>query len=156
MTGLPNLQMAPEVFYTVCYNMSRPPPALAMEHSFHSALLPGFSRRRVKLVDYPGITEQDGHVVRGTLATGLTKTNLYRLDHFEGAEYERRKVKVRVSKQKDGGDYAGEDWDEVEAHVYVFTNPARLEAREWDYDEFRREKLRKWSRADYVFEGKCP
>jgi len=150
-------QMAPEVFFTVCYNMSRPPPSLADEHSFHPAVLPGFSRRRVTLADYPGVIEQDGHVVRGTLATGLTEANIYRLDHFEGAEYERRKIKVRVQKQKGpGSDAVDADWAEVEANVYVFNNPARLEAREWDYEEFRREKLRKWSRADYVFDGKVP
>ena len=145
--------MAPEVFFTVCYNMSRPPPALAKEHSFHPARLKGYSRRRVQSEDYPGITEQEGHFVRGTLATGLTATNLYRLDYFEGSEYERRRAKVEVLKAGSGDGKTEEIWEEVEASVYVFRSPSRLEAREWDYDEFRREKLRKWSRADYVFEG---
>jgi len=148
--------MAPEVFFTVCYNMSRPPPALANDHSFHPAVLPGFSRRRVKTEDYPGITEQEGHEVRGTLATGLTETNIYRLDYFEGGEYERRILKVKVLKHKNDGGPEGEEWEDVNASVYVFQNPDRLEAREWDYEEFRREKLQKWSRADYVFDGTCP
>jgi len=149
-------QMAPEVFFTVCYNMSKPPPSLASEHAFHPAVLSGYSRRRVKLADYPGIIEQDGHTVRGTLATGLTQANLYRLDYFEGNEYERQTVKVKVDKAgvSNGDDDDGGGGGGVEAYVYVFKNPARLESREWDYDEFRREKLRHWSRADLVFDGR--
>jgi hypothetical protein len=149
--------MAPEVFFTVCYNMARPPASLANEHSFKAAMLDDYSRRRVSGEDYPGIMPEQAHCVRGTLATGLTETNLYRLDYFEGSEYERITVKVKILKSEilSEGKTENEVEQEVDAFVYIFKNPARLEEREWDYDEFRRDKLRKWSRADFVFEGEC-
>ncbi len=143
--------MAAEVFFTVCYDMSRPRASLASEHSFLPAVLSGYSRRRVAHQDYPGVIEQAGHSVRGTLARGLTAANLHRLDYFEGFEYERRRLKVTVLSEDGAGTDAAEE--EVEAFVYVFKDPARLESREWDYDEFRREKLKHWSRADYAFDG---
>ncbi len=128
------------------------PPSLAKDHTFHPALLPGYSRRRVRDADYPGITEEEGHVVRGVFATGLTEANLYRLDYFEGSEYERRKVKVKLLDQAPDGSM-GAEGQEVDAHVYIFKDPSHLETREWDFDEFRREKLRYWSRAEVAFDG---
>lgn len=38
---------------------------------------------------------------------------------------------------------------------YIFLDKSDLEDREWDFAEFKREKLRKWTRAGYVFEGEC-
>ncbi|KLU93023.1 hypothetical protein MAPG_11962 [Magnaporthiopsis poae ATCC 64411] len=64
-----------------------------------------------------------------------------KLDFFEGSEYERRTVRVRLL---DGG-------AEVETQVYVFKQSMDLEDREWDFDEFRRDKLKLWAREDYVF-----
>ncbi len=147
--------MAPEVFFTVCYSKSRLSSSVVGKHSFHPAILADHSRRRVRWEDYPGATEQAGHTIRGTFATGLSDANMRRLDVFEGSEYERRKVKVKVLGDGDGDDggSGAQDTEEVEAWVYIFNNPGRLEEKEWDYEEFRREKLQRWSRADYVFEG---
>ncbi|OAA68652.1 disease resistance protein [Niveomyces insectorum RCEF 264] len=149
--------MAPEVFFTVCYRTSQPPPALAREHTFRPAVLPGYTRHRVRHEDYPGVMP-DGSTpnatVRGMLVSGLTAANLYHLDVFEGAEYERRVVSVVVD-SGDGDDEKGEQQQQqqpVAAQVYVFRDEAALEPRPWDYDEFRREKMHSWTRADYTFD----
>ena len=103
--------------------------------------------------DYPGIFPDPEHSVRGTYVTGLTSANMYHLDNFEGDEYERKKVKVKllskVGNAKGDGNVEGE---EAEAEVYVYQLPARLEDREWDFEEFRTQKMRKWTREDYGFD----
>ncbi len=85
--------------------------------------------------------------------TGLTDANMAKLDQFEGSEYERKTVKARllskVGNDKGEGNVEGE---EVECEVYVFIAPKHLEDREWDFQEFRTQKMKLWSRADYGFE----
>ncbi|KAK3955375.1 AIG2-like family-domain-containing protein [Pseudoneurospora amorphoporcata] len=147
--------MVPEVFYTVCYNTKTVPDAIAAQHTFTPAILPGYCRRRVKWADYPGITEDADHTVLGILATGLTRANMGKLDHFEGAEYERRTVKVKLL-EKVGDVKTGEGNVEAvdgerAAQVYVFMPTQHLEEKEWDLEEFRKEKLKLWTRADLVF-----
>lgn len=54
------------------------------------------------------------------------------------------------------GDEAGMgnvEGEQVVTESYIFMDTEQLEDREWDFAEFRREKLRKWTRAGYVFEG---
>ncbi|KAL1899888.1 hypothetical protein Sste5346_002754 [Sporothrix stenoceras] len=152
--------MAPEVFFTVCFRLSRPPPALVREYDFRNAVLPGYTRHRVKNQEYPGIVpdETEGASVRGILIGGVTPANQHHLDIFEGSEYERRTVDA-VLDEAEGAD--GEKTESAEktekktvkAQVYVFKYPDDLERREWDFDEFCREKMHKWARADYTFEG---
>ena len=152
--------MAPEVFFTVCYRAGRPPAAIANGHVFRSAVLPGFTRHRVQNQEYPGIIEDDtpGACVRGTLVSGVTDGNQHQLDYFEGSEYERRTVEVVLDAAsdkavEDAGGAGSEKKKTVNAQVYVYKYPNQLERREWDFDEFRREKMHKWARADYTFEG---
>ncbi|CAK7201180.1 hypothetical protein SEUCBS139899_003883 [Sporothrix eucalyptigena] len=151
--------MAPEVFFTVCYRDGRPPAAIAKGHVFRSAVLPGFTRHRVKYQEYPGIIEDDtpGACVRGMLVSGVTDGNQHHLDYFEGSEYERRTVEVTLDDGKKEDvtieEGAEKKKETVKAQVYVFKYPDDLERREWDFDEFRREKMHKWARADYTFEG---
>ncbi|KAK3351422.1 AIG2-like family-domain-containing protein [Neurospora tetraspora] len=144
--------MVPEVFYTVCYNSKTVPDVIARQHKFSPAILHGYSRRRVRLADYPGITEDAGHSVFGMFAEGLTKANMDKLDYFEGAEYERRTVKVKLLEKV--GDVSGEgnvEGEEREAQVYVFMPTQNLEEKEWDLEEFKRDKLKLWSRGDHIF-----
>lgn len=146
--------MAQEVFFTVCY---RGTPIdvkfLRGLHQFRPALLHGYCRRRVQFADYPGITADPAHNVFGVLVTGLTDANIGHLDTFEGSEYERTKVKVclldKVGDDQGAGQVEGE---EVETEVYVFTNAQFLEDREWDFHEFRTQKMKNWTREDYGFE----
>lgn len=86
--------------------------------------------------------------VRGTLVTGLTDGDIWRLDIFEGDEYNRSKVKVRVI--QDEGDVNVEPTEEqlgeeVEAETYVWIAGRKLlEDNEWDFEEFVREKMGRW------------
>jgi hypothetical protein len=73
----------------------------------------------------------------------LTDNDVRRLDLFEGDEYSRTKVWCRLL--VDGKDEEGE---EVEVETYVWSaGEERLEAKEWDFEEFRREKLKFWEMA---------
>lgn len=139
--------MAPEVFFTVCFRLSSPPADVRSKYRFRPAVLPGYCRHRVRFADYPGVVEDDtpGREVRGAFVDGLTAENMAKLDLFEGSEYERRTVRVRLL--DDGGGA------EAETQVYVFKQRMHLEDREWDFDEFRRDKLKHWAREDYVFAG---
>lgn len=67
--------------------------------------------------------------------------------------YDRKTVKVRLLTKV--GDDKGEgnvEGDEVETEVYVFKNPQHLEDLEWDFEEFRSQKMKFWTREDYGFE----
>ncbi|KAM7190722.1 hypothetical protein V8F20_009627 [Naviculisporaceae sp. PSN 640] len=146
--------MAPEVFYTVCYNTKSVPEAISALHTFTPAVLHGYSRRRVRNCDYPGIIpDDDTATVLGTLVTGLTKANIHKLDDFEGSEYERRKVKVKVLKEVGNAKGEGnvETGEEREVDTYVFLYSDELEDKEWDFEEFRREKMANWTRGGLWF-----
>ncbi|KAK3684809.1 AIG2-like family-domain-containing protein [Podospora appendiculata] len=149
--------MVPEVFYSVCYGSKDVHPAIAGLHTFQPAILHGYCRRRVQYADYPGITEDKDHQVFGTFTTGLTKANMDKLDYFEGSQYERRQVKVKllskVGNAKGEGNVEGE---EKTAEVYVYMEKSDLEEKEWDLEEFRQEKLTRWTRAGFVFEDCDP
>jgi hypothetical protein len=147
-------QMAAEVFFTVCYRSSTQDIKLLKSlHTFQPAMLHGYCRRRVKHADYPGITPDQAHEVRGMYVTGLTDANMYHLDTFEGSEYVREKVKVRLLSKVGNDQGTGNvEGKEVECEVYVFKLPDDLEDREWDFQEFRTQKMKKWTREDYGFE----
>lgn len=146
--------MVPEVFYTVTHGGKDVSPEVAERYTFTPAILHGFCRRRVEDNDYPGITEDKDHQVFGTYVTGLTDHNLDKLDMFEGSQYERKEVKVKllteVGNAKGEGNVEGE---ERLANVYVWRCAEGLEDREWDLEEFRKEKMTKWTREGYVFSG---
>lgn len=128
--------MAPEVFFSAVYGAMNPGKVFEDLHTFHPGVLDGYVRHRVKWADYPGIIPQEGESVRGVYATGLTEANMIKLDQFEGTEYVKETAKVRLV---DTG-------EEVETTVYVYQNPEELEAKEWDFEHFKREKLALWSR----------
>ncbi|PYH78493.1 putative disease resistance protein Aig2 [Aspergillus uvarum CBS 121591] len=103
--------------------------------------------------------------VLGTLVTGLTEGDVYRLDLFEGDEYTKVKVRVQVMREGEGGDEEGvrvgletaaasapdgtETEEEVEALTYVWTaGRERLEEAEWDFEAFKRDKMAWWVEAD--------
>ncbi|KAG5950209.1 hypothetical protein E4U53_005371 [Claviceps sorghi] len=137
--------MAPEIFFSVCYGDKNPPKVIRDLHTFTPALLQDFCRHRVKSVDYPGAVPEAGHQIRGVLVTGLTDANVQKLDFFEGSEYERRTVKVQVFGNVQDENIPGK---EVSAFVYVFLKVEDLEKREWDFEEFRRDKMMLWTSRD--------
>ncbi|PHH92308.1 hypothetical protein CDD83_8022 [Cordyceps sp. RAO-2017] len=140
--------MAPEIFFSVCFGDPSPPKVIRELYTFTAAILDGYCRHCVQLADYPGIIPEQGRSVRGVYATGLTDANMEKLDHFEGSEYERVQVQVRLLGRK-GDDAGGE---EKKASVYVFRHPDDLERAEWDFEAFRRDKMESWTRQrwDYI------
>jgi hypothetical protein len=162
--------MAPRVLSRVCFGPNLPNSTTSRLSllTFSSALLPGYRRHRVVGADYPGIIENANSEVRGTLVTGLTDGDLWRLDTFEGDEYVRRKVKVNVLKQEANKELAKKDAvlpppavdspnmgdNKVEALTYVWIGGfGSLEPAEWDFDEFVREKMWRWVDEEGENEG---
>ncbi|OAA43416.1 AIG2-like protein [Beauveria brongniartii RCEF 3172] len=135
--------MAPEVFFSVCYGTKSPPAAIQALHTFSPAVLDDFCRHRVQYADYPGIVPEPGQSVRGIYVTGLTTANMQKLDHYEGIEYRLETVKVRLDGVEEGAS------KEVETKTYVFLKPKELEKREWDFEEFKRDKMKLWTRNGY-------
>lgn len=122
---------------------------LASLHTFTPAVLEDYCRHRIRGADYPGIAPEKGKSVLGVYATGLTDANLQRLDYFEGSEFDRVRVKVKLV-SKDDNKTEGE---KKGTNVYVFNQPWDLELSEWDFEHFRKEKMGLWTREDYVFDG---
>lgn len=169
--------MAPPVLHRVIWGSQTPPTAAhASLLRIRPAILHAHRRHKVKRADYPAILPVDAQTassVRGTLVDGLTDGDIWRLDIFEGSEYVRRKVHVRVLEQKQKGD-GGEggmgdlsqaeadnvEAEEVEAETYIWRAGAdRLEAEEWDFAEFVKDKMARWvgregAQADEGFKGR--
>ncbi|XP_014559831.1 hypothetical protein COCVIDRAFT_35121 [Bipolaris victoriae FI3] len=157
--------MAPPVLHRVIWGSPTPPtPTHASLLHIRPAILHAHQRRKVKGADYPGVVPVSCSEasVRGTLVQGLTDGDLWRLDVFEGKEYVRSKVRVRVllpsqkiqgegGKEGEGmGDVTQKEEDnvegeEVEAETYIWVaGEHRLEGDEWDFTEFVREKMGRW------------
>jgi len=139
--------MAPQVLHRVCHGTANPSAAaLAARLKTQPAVLHGYRRHRVLHADYPAILPERGSAVRGTLVRGLTDGDIWRLDIFEGDEYERKSVRARVLETV--GDEKGEgnvEGAEVEAETYVWVAGGdQLEDREWDFAEFQGEKMGRW------------
>lgn len=168
--------MAPPVLHRVIWGQSTPPtPAHASLLHIRPAVLHAHQRRQVRHADYPAVLPSSpSSSVRGTLVTGLTSGDIWRLDIFEGDMYERRKVRVRVLEQKDSKADQGEggmgdlslkeednvEGEEVEAETYIWVAPAwQLKDQEWDFSEFVRDKMRRWvgretAEMDEGFQGR--
>ncbi|KAI9789528.1 MAG: hypothetical protein M1835_001610 [Candelina submexicana] len=151
--------MAPQVLYRVCYGTSTPSPHQTTHLTIRPALLPNYSRRQVRFHDYPAITPTTARSsVRGAYVTGLTEGDLWRLDIFEGEEYERRVVRVQLlDRIRDGdgggGKEGGGEGEEVEAETYVWVQGEEgLEGGEWDFEVFKREKMKRWVEEEDVDE----
>lgn len=138
--------MAPEVFFSVCYEDSNPPDVIKKLHTFTPAILHGYCRHRVQSAEYPAIVPEDGRSVRGIYATGLTDANMTKLDYFEGSEYERKMVKVRLLEGDEGKEVEGEERNVI---AYIFLFPDMLERGEWDYEHFRRESMMFWAGGEW-------
>lgn len=159
--------MAPPVLHRVIWGSQTPPtPAHASLLRIRPAILHAHQRHKVKHADYPAILPTSpSSTVRGTLVEGLTDGDIWRLDIFEGSEYERQKVKVKVLQGQGTGDLSQKEEENVEGEVieaeaYIWTAGAqRLEAEEWDFSEFVRDKMKRWvgkegAEADEGFQGR--
>lgn len=140
--------MAPEIFFGVCYRDFKPAEAIRKMHTFTPAVLHGYCRHKVKGADYPAIVAEENQTVRGVFVTGLTEANMEKLDIFEGDEYDRKYVKVKLLEKNGGKEVEGE---EKEVAAYVFINPEAVEKGEWDYEHFRDEKMAHWIREEPIW-----
>ncbi|GAB7342789.1 hypothetical protein MBLNU457_g0925t2 [Dothideomycetes sp. NU457] len=139
--------MAPQVLHRVCHGPANPTFTSSTSYlKTTPAILHNHRRHRVRGADYPAILATPSSTVRGTYVTGLTDADIYRLDIFEGDEYERRKITCRILvKEGDASGAGNEEGDEVLAETYIWVaGEQRLEDREWDFAEFQREKMRFW------------
>lgn len=137
--------MAPAVLSRVCHGTHNNVPH--SNFTVRPAILHDFRRHKVKGADYPAILPTPDSTVRGTVVTGLTDGDIWRLDIFEGDEYERRRVRARLltTVGDDAGEGNVESDEEVECETYVWiTGRRRLEDDEWDFGEFVREKMSRW------------
>lgn len=155
--------MAPPVLHRVIWGSQTPPtPAHASLLTTRPAILHAHQRRKVKHADYPAVVPSAPEArVRGTLVTGLTDGDIWRLDIFEGSEYDRRHVRVRVLESKGrAGDPEHQDveGEEVAAQTYIWiAGERRLEDAEWDFEHFVSEKMGSWvgrEAADEGFQGR--
>jgi len=141
--------MATPVLYRVIYGTVTPESWRNGSLRVRPALLPSYCRYHVKNADYPGVVPEDGKSVRGTCVEGLTRMDIWRLDTFEGIEYARKMVRVKILDKK--GNETGE---EKEAATYEWTaGRGNLEDREWDFHHFVKEKLSEWVGDAEEYEG---
>ena len=89
----------------------------------------GFARHPVRGEAYPGMRPRPGQTVDGVLYRNLAPSALERLDAFEGAQYERKTITVRLP-----------DGSSIDADSYVFRSTYRhlLEPGPWDFQRFLR------------------
>ncbi|KAF9881073.1 AIG2-like family protein [Colletotrichum karsti] len=137
--------MEPSVFFTVTQGNGKPVQVIKDLYTFTPAVLNDHTRHRVNYADYPGMIPEKGGSVLGVYATGLTDANVSKLDFFEGPEYSKKVVTVKV-RGEDGKE------EDKQATAYIYKFPDNLERVEWSFEEFRRDKLHAWTREDYVFE----
>ena len=95
------------------------------------ALLNGYARYRVNDKPYPAIVEQPGAQVQGSLYSGVSQTELERLDEYEGELYQRCALRVWVGTQA------------VDAFTYLLRGEYRalLSVELWELADFEREHL---------------
>lgn len=148
------MQMVPAILHRVCHGT--PYHGQASPLSFTHAILHKHSRRKVRYYDYPAvIPSSHGSSVRGIYVRGLTDSDIWRLDVFEGDEYVRKMVKILTLAQI--GDDAGignVEAEEIECETYLWiAGEDALEECEWDSGEFKRDKLRSWLMLDDHYAG---
>ena len=147
--------MAPQILYRVCYGSPTPSSFQKSLLTIRPAILHDYRRHKVRECDYPAITPSPTSSVRGTFVQGLTDADLWRLDIFEGTQYTREKVRVNILKVVGDDDGKGNvEGEEVNAKTYVWADgKTDLEEAEWDFAEFRQEKMRRWFGDCEEYEG---
>ena len=143
-------QMAPQVLHRVLFGSTSPHSSQLEALKIQPAILPRYVRHRVAHCDYPAIqpSSEPSACVRGTFVQGLTPADQWRLDIFEGNQYKRVKVRIQIL------DPTNKHKKEAEAETYVWSAPEEeLEKGEWDFEEFRREKMSRWVGGSKEYEG---
>lgn len=147
--------MEPKVLYRVLFGSAKPEKAKQDQLTIVPAVLHSYCRHKVHLADYPGIIPQEGKSVLGVYVAGLDDKNIWNLDIFEGFQYRRERVKVKLL-EAHGTENGRIEGQEVDAETYVFLPVYRdqLMNEEWSYDEFVKEKLHRWVDTSEEYDGK--
>ncbi|RAK80347.1 gamma-glutamylcyclotransferase family protein [Aspergillus fijiensis CBS 313.89] len=121
--------MSPQILHRVIHGRATPEPWQRAYLTIRPAVLPNYRRHRVRHADYPGIVAVavgsgsgsggGSASVLGTLVTGLTEGDVYRLDLFEGNEYTKVKVKVKVGVKGKGEGHGANGVGDEEEDVRV-------------------------------------
>ena len=90
-----------------------------------AARLDGHARFALSDDTYPGMVPVPGSTVAGVLYFDVDPDDLVTLDHFEGAEYRRTPIEVRLDAAR-----------VLSAQTYLFDAPGRLSTRPWNPDTF--------------------
>ena len=148
-------KMAPQVLYRVCYGSTRPTALQKSLLIIRPAILDSYCRRKVRDCDYPAIIPSSGAQVRGTYVQGLTDADIWRLDTFEGEQYTRQMVRIKLLEEDgEGHTEPNADDSELEAETYVWADGVEdLEEEEWDFVEFRLQKMSRWIGGDEEYAG---
>lgn len=142
--------MAFPVLSRVIYGTTSPETWQATSLRIRPAVLHSYCRYQVRSVDYPGIVPETGRTVRGTYVEGLTEGDIWRLDVFEGNEYERKKVNVKILA------HSGEETEEVGTETYVYVaGRDNLNDDEWDFQDFMSSKISRWVGESREYSGMC-
>ena len=126
----------------------------------------------MKDADYPAIyplshdnqaPNAESQRVLGVIVKGLSDMDIMRLDIFEGDQYDRKKIEAYpLEHNSDSADHmqsqaGSSSSSSIDAETYVWKTEyaSELDPAEWDFEEFRREKLRYWAgpevmREDYA------
>lgn len=149
--------MSPEVLHRVIYGTIHPDQWQKDWLSIQPGLLYGYQRHRVKNVDYPAIypldrSTQDPNAesqrVLGTIVKGLSEMDIRRLDIFEGDHYNRQKIEAYpLDNIGNAANHVPSSQEAIQAMTYVWKKEyfEELDSEEWDFEEFRREKLKYWA-----------
>lgn len=129
--------MTADIFFygTLCHPQVLQRVTGGKAHIYIPAILSDHRRSRVYGADYPGVVGAIGDTVRGMLVQNLSQAEVKRLDLFEGDEYERREV--HVNSIETGTKYT--------CHVYIYLDESKLEAQEWSFEDFEKNKLHFWT-----------
>ncbi|KAI1318192.1 hypothetical protein EDD11_007075 [Mortierella claussenii] len=125
------------------------------------ATIEGYIRHPYHNEPYPGMiaSEDKTLIVEGLLVFGHTVMDRFRLDQFEGSEYTREVLPVKVldpvpgSYNAIGGSNPLAPGDIVPAYVYVFTGPhgSLNLTKEWDFNAFQQEHVTIWMQTSSDF-----
>ncbi|XP_075506050.1 AIG2-like protein D [Primulina tabacum] len=106
--------------------LSRVPPS-------HPAILPNYHRFSIKERVYPAIIPVENKKVVGKVLIGITPPELYILDTFEDAEYERKTVDVLLNDSS----------EKLQVETYVWQNKTDPNLYgEWDFEEWKQLHLK--------------
>lgn len=121
------------------------------------ARLHDYCRYKVAHADYPGVVPKKGETVRGVYVAGLTNFDMKNLDIFEGDQYVRQRVKVRLLAVEGDLQCRGHvEGEEVSADTYIFVaGDELLEDSKWNFEGFVNEKMYRWANTSEEYAGMC-